>query len=86
MTEKEREKVQVELAAEFDLWRASPLGALHHRLLVKWREEMLDRWGSDSLGDSKADEQIRGQVIFVTNYLKMDGEDFVEELFKSEVI
>lgn len=76
----------MDLAEEFDQWLASPLGDLHIRLLVKWREETQARWASDSLGDSRIEEQMRGQAIFIKELLEMDGKVFVEELKAKGVI
>lgn len=75
------EEIARSLEVEIDAWLAQVPGVLLRHLLVKWREEMLDRWASDSLGDSKSEEQLRGQVIFVAGLIeKLNGKSLVEEM------
>ena len=74
-----------ELAQAYDAWRISPLGVRYRLLLAKWRAEMQDLWASDSLGDSRSEEQLRGQCIFAQGLLDMDAEIFLEELDKKGI-
>jgi len=46
---------------------------------------MQDLWASDSLGDSRSEEQLRGQCIFAQGLLDMDAEIFLEELDKKGI-
>lgn len=47
---------------------------------------MQDRWVSDSVGDSRIEEQMRGQAIFLKRFLEMRADDFVEEMKEKGVI
>jgi hypothetical protein len=82
-----QENLEKSLAVEIDGWLAQVPGVLLGRLLDRWLQEMQDRWSADSLGDSRNEEQMRGQAIFIRELRsKWNGSSLVEEMKEKGVI